>query len=112
MKAATKTAKFASLRDLWTRAQAGEEMAQKVCVGALNNLGCDHLAHSAGGRPEPKWAKYHRGLEQYLDALVSEYGVSETKAERELLAEVNMARTYSDDVSLFEWDRRGWSRWM
>jgi hypothetical protein len=92
------TQPFKSLHDLYERARAGEVMARKVCIATLNNFGCDHLA--SGQKSDPKWVRYYRGLQTYLVALVAEYGESETSAEKEVLAEVNAARSYAGDVDL------------
>jgi len=96
-----KIAKFSSLSDAYSRAMSGEEDAQKCIIGCLNNLGCDHLASSGyPGEKSEKWQRYYRGLQEYISALVGEYGVHEDKAEKEILAELNAARSYSDDVLL------------
>lgn len=94
----TKIEKFASLRDSYRRAEAGEVAAQKCIIGCLNNLGCDHLARPQKGYP--KWRRHYLGLMEYLGALVSEYGERESTAERELLAELNAARTCCDDIEV------------
>lgn len=96
-----KTKKFTSLQDLHERASTGEEMAQKVCIGTLTNLGCEHLADdSPYGMTRPKWKRFYHGLLSWLDSMVGEYGHSESRAEKDLLAEVNNARSYSEDIEL------------
>jgi hypothetical protein len=98
----TKIKRFTSFHDLYERCKSGDEAAQRVCIGALNNLGCDHLADSGvPAKPgTPKWQRYYHGLQEYISALVGEYGQSETKAERQVLAEVNHVRDCCDDVKL------------
>ena len=97
-----KAKKFYNLIDAHQRATNGEELAQKSIIGCLNNLGCDHLAEKSKYAPsdEPKWKRYWRGLQEYVSALVCEYGETEAKAEKEVLAELNAAQKYSDDVVL------------
>ncbi len=93
--AKSKTKKFASLTDIYQRARDGEVMARLCIIGALSNCGCDHLAPKQSERfyaNRPKWERYKQGVSAYLDSLVCEYGVKEAKAEREILAEMNMAR--------------------
>lgn len=93
--------KFTNLRDAYNRASAGDEGAQRCIIGCLENFGCDHLALKDKSAPKTvKWARYYAGLMQYIGSLVGEYGQSETAAEREVLAELNQARTYSDKVEL------------
>lgn len=98
----TNMKKFTSLTDLYDRCEAGDQDAQRVCIGTLLNLGCDHLA--TPGSPitknDPKWLLYYRGLLRYIDSLVGEYGLSEVEAFREVLKEVNSIRGYCDDISL------------
>lgn len=89
--------KFKSLSDTFKRAAAGEEDAQRAIIGCLSNFGCEHLAHC---NQQPKWKASWFGLQDYIGALVGEYGESETKAEREVLAELNAARSYSAEVQL------------
>lgn len=99
-KTKTKTKKFASINDVYRRAEAGEVMAKLCIIGALSNCGCDHLAegHSLGRRaaPMPRWKRFYQGVQEYISALVCEYGQSEVKAEKEFLAEINMARSYME----------------
>jgi hypothetical protein len=102
---ATKTTikKFASLRDAYDRAKAGDEAAQRCIIGCLSNLGCDNTLANQGHNLKygaSKWVRHYRGLDEYISALVGEYGMTETKAEKEVLAELNSARTYSDDIKL------------
>lgn len=97
-KAKTKIAKFKSLGDAFSRAKNGEEAAQKCLIGCLENFGCDHLANYR--KEVPKWTSAWHGLQTYIGSLVGEYGESETRAEKEVLAELNCAREYSDDIQL------------
>lgn len=92
-----KIKKFASLYDLRERCRAGDVAAQQCCIGLLHNLGCEHLAAT---RNQTKWENYYAGIEQYIMSLVGEYGQSEDKAEREVLAELNNVRDCCDDVEL------------
>lgn len=91
-------AKVKSFSELYSLAKAGDENYQKLCIVALNNLGCDHLAN-ARHYPE-KWRAYYNGLMEYVSALCCEYGESEDKAFRSVLAEVNNVRDCIDQVSL------------
>lgn len=92
--------KFKSLPDAFKRAQDGCETSQRAIIGCFNNLGCDHLVTRS--KTQPKWLSYYQGIQTYIGSLVGEYGVSETKAEREVLAELNSARIYSDGVILVD----------
>ncbi len=78
----------------------GDERWQKVVIGALQNLGCEHLA--GGGMGRSKWERHYHGLMEYISALCSEYGESETKAEKQILAEVNHVRDCCDDIVLVD----------
>lgn len=101
-KTTKKFKKFKSMHDLYQRCDSGDEQAQRICIGALQNLGCDHLAEpSKRCAPDrPKWYWFYRGMEQYIEALICEYGVHEDKAFREVLAEVNNVWDCCDDVKL------------
>lgn len=81
--------KFTSLNDLLQRSQAGDDRAQRICIAALRNLGCEHLATRRRGDSDPEWRLSWDGLQSYVSALVGEYGMSETRAFRDTLAEVN-----------------------
>ena|ERR1700722_19817281 len=69
---------------------------RKVVVGTLENLGNPTLDKG----DEVLWKRAWSGLQEYISALVGEYGQSETKAERDILAEVNHCRDLCDDVQL------------
>lgn len=99
---AKKFKKFKTMRELYERCSGGDEQAQRICIGALQNLGCDHLADAAKRfhSNQPKWYRFWVGLNEYITALVCEYGESETKAERTVLAEVNNVWDCCDDVEL------------
>jgi hypothetical protein len=102
--AKTKIQKFKSLRDASTRADAGDEVAQRCIIGFISNTGCDHLMTSHrkmyGDKERTKWQAAWMGLNEYISALVGEYGVPEVKAEKEVLAELNNAFSYQDTISL------------
>lgn len=95
--------KFKNLADAYRQCEAGDMLAQKCVIGCLSNFGCEHLAsdprnpYTGGG---PKWLRYYRGLEQYLMSLVGEYGETEADAEKELVAELNAAVGYADQVEV------------
>jgi hypothetical protein len=93
-------APFTSIRHAYMRAELGEEDAQRCLIGCLSNLGCDHLADQRGQVKAPRWRRYYFGLIEYIGSLVGEYGESEYQAENDVLAELNMARTYSDGIDL------------
>ena len=105
-------AKVKSLSDLWDRANGETKTAenyQRLCIVALRNLGCDHLAEAhkgAGDKPlfndPPKWRAYYDGLIDYVGSLVGEYGISEDKAFRDVRDEVNFVRDCIDQADL-EW---------
>jgi hypothetical protein len=92
--------KFASFSDAYRRADAGDERAQRAFIGCLNNLGCDHLADHHKQIPVLWKRCYHALRSDYIGSLVGEYGIPEHQAERDILAELNCARDYSDDVKL------------
>lgn len=94
-----KPKKFKSLHEAYVRADGGDVLAQRCIVGTLRNLGCEHLARKVLD-DDPKWLTHWRGFQQYLMALVGEYGESEAAAERELLAELNNSFSYADNVEL------------
>ena len=82
--------KFKSWRDLYDRAKGGDEMAQKAIICGLSNLG--HTPTSMGYGYDKKsslWQRAYHGLQEYIGALVGEYGETEEKAEEDILAEVN-----------------------
>lgn len=81
--------KVKSFRDLRERAEKDERYA-KLCVVALSNLGCEHLAR--GRDVDPDWVKSLNGLYDYVGALVGEYGESEDSAEKNVLGEINFVR--------------------
>jgi hypothetical protein len=104
MKTTTKKPKaikrFATWNDLKERCDAGDEQSQRCVIGALENLGGEGLADQVDRGNIAKWERYWRGLQSYMGSLVGEYNMSEAKVERDVLAEINNARTYSDDVDL------------
>ncbi len=73
---------------------------QKVIVCALSNLGNSTLRPNNPKHPRLLWLRAYDGLQEYISALVGEYGQSETKAEREVLAEVNHVRHIAEDIKL------------
>lgn len=93
--------KIKSLHDLYSRCEAGDEAAQRLAIGTLQQFGCEHLADSfRGPKSDPKWRRYFRGIHRYFDSLCGEYGIPEGKAEREIVAEINNVRDCCDDVPL------------
>jgi hypothetical protein len=84
--------------DLWEKAEKDENY-QRLCIGALENLGCEHLA-AKGVRSEPKWKRYYNGLMDYVSSLVGEYGESEGAAFEQVVDEINFVIGCCDDVSL------------
>lgn len=94
--------KFKSWRDLYDRCKAGDEKAQRICIGALHNLGNTTLPSKREGQEMALWQRAYHGLQKYISALVCEYGETETKAERDILAEVNNVIDCCDDVKLEE----------
>lgn len=93
-----------SLSELYRLADGGDERYQRLCIVALNNLGCDHLATGKQWKNSPKWKAYHHGLGQYVDALVGEYGETEDDAFRQVLEEINNVRDCIDQAQL-EWGK-------
>lgn len=93
--------KVRSFSDLHTRAQS-DGRYQRLCIVALTNLGCEHLAKQHKSYAPTKWRAHYGGLLDYVNALVGEYGESENTAFREVLAEVNNVRDCIDQAKL-EW---------
>jgi len=91
-----KTPGYPSLSAVYEAARGGDSTARKMLRAALTNLGCEHLAAGPGER----WERSYRGLVAYVSALVGEYGMSEGRAFKEVLAEVNAARGYCNDSDL------------
>jgi hypothetical protein len=98
---AKRISKYKNLREVYEKARGGDEQTQRTIIGTLENLGCDHLATKTM-KSQEKWSQYWDGLSRYIDALCSEYGVREDKAEKEVLAEINGLRGMCDDVQLTE----------
>lgn len=94
--------KVKSMSELWQLAKADENY-QRLCIVALNNLGCDHLAQFSRRWHPVKWEAYFNGLNQYWESLVNEYGEREDKAEKSLVAEINGVRDCIDQAQL-EWE--------
>lgn len=92
-------AKVKSFSELFQKAQVDENY-QKLCIVALENLGCEHLASK---REAVKWKSHYFGLQEYVSALVGEYGESEDKAFRSVLAEINNVRDCIDQVKNLNW---------
>jgi hypothetical protein len=91
-----------SMSELWQLAKADENY-QRLCIVALNNLGCDHLAESSRRWHPVKWEAYFNGLNQYIESLVCEYSQSEDKAVKDVLAEINGVRDCIDQAKL-DWE--------
>lgn len=83
-KAKTKK-KYKSFHELRDACDNGDVEARALVIRALINLGGEHLASGSG---EP-WERSYRGLQNYINALIAEYGQDETDAEIGVLAEVN-----------------------
>ena len=88
--------KATSWSDLYDKASRGvyAERWQKVIIGALHNLGCEHLAKNPRCQ-YPKhleWQNHYRGLQEVIMSMVGEYGMDETTAEKQTLDEVNYVR--------------------
>ncbi len=85
--------KVSSFRDLYEKAKE-DPRYQALCIAGAENLGwMDHPSESKYLPNKEKWARAHYWLSQtYVGALVGEYGESEDKAFREVLAEVNHVR--------------------
>jgi len=94
-----------SFSDLYQRADGGDERYQKLCIVALNNLGCDHLANSPKWKSSPKWKAYFHGLKQYVEVLVSEYGETDGNAEKSVLEEINNVRDCIEQADL-NWGKK------
>jgi len=92
--------KFKSWRDLYDRANGGDEMAQKAIICGLSNLGNPTLPSKNDMQKTPLWKRAYHGLQEYIGALVGEYGESETKAEKSILAEVNHVLDICHDTKL------------
>ena len=101
MAAVKKMSKIKSLNDLRIKAK-DDERYQKLAIAGLSNLGCEHLAIAERRYTKSKWEAYYGGLMSYVSSLVGEYGVSESKAFREVRDEVNNVIDCIDNVNL-EW---------
>lgn len=96
--------KVKSMSELWQLAKT-DERYQRLVIVALNNLGCDHLAQGCRRWHPVKWEAYFNGLNQYIESLVGEYGESEVKAEKSILAEINNVRDCIEQADL-EWSAK------
>lgn len=85
--------------ELYKLCADGDERWQRVVIGALSNLGNPTLNYNPA-KGEPLWRCAYFGLQEYIGALVGEYGETETQAEKSVLAEVNNVRDMCDDVKL------------
>jgi len=96
--------KVKTWRELYDKCKAGDEFWQRVCIGALENLGNPTMPsrHDPFCKNAPKWQAAYRGLQEYISALVCEYGEGEDAAERSILEEVNFVVDCCDNVVL-EW---------
>lgn len=89
--------KAKSWHELYKLAEADDRYKLLIICG-LENLGNPTMI---GGK-EPKWKRAWNGLQEYIMALVGEYGESESKAEQQVLDEVNSVRDCIDQVSLLQ----------
>ena len=94
-------AKVTSLNDLYQRANDNDDY-KKLCIVALQNLGCEGLAEDNRKYHDAKWRSHWDGLVTYVGSLVGEYGVSEDKAFRDVRNEINFCRDCIDQATL-EW---------
>lgn len=86
-----------SLDQLFNLATRNERY-QKLCVVALSNLGCEHLARDGG----KTWQDHWYGLYEYWGALVGEYGESESDGEKSLIDEVNNVKGCIDQIAIID----------
>lgn len=92
--------KFKSWRDLYDRAKGGDEKAQKAIICGLSNLGNPTLRSKKESQRSTLWQRAYDGLQEYIGALVGEYGETEDHAEKSILDEVNNVLDICDDTKL------------
>lgn len=107
-KSTPKVKKVKSWGEAFQRAAKGDLMMRKAFAACLSNLGGMHLDDNESMRrqfPNEYWKACYHSLQEYISALVGEYGESEFKAEKEVLAELNAAFGYCEDKDL-EWTKK------
>ena len=78
---------------------------KRMIIGALQNLGGEHLIEQQGViKRTPKWKVHLNALYSYLEALICEYGEDEHTAHNNLIDEIYHVSDCVDNVSL-EWTK-------
>jgi hypothetical protein len=93
----SKLRKFHSMNDLYRECMKGNQAAQRLCIGALENLGQEAMA---GRHKGSKWLRAWHGLQDVITSLVGEYSMSEDEAEQTTMDEINFVRDICDDIQL------------